>query len=246
MIGRKIIHIESLDSTNNYVAKLYKENKIESGTVIMADYQRCGKGQREAEWQSEPYKNILFSCFVEHDKLSVNDYFKLNQTVSIACLFFLKNFNSNFKIKWPNDLVFGNSKIGGILIENHLEKDSIKNSIIGIGLNINQTDFNNFNATSLKLILGQEFPLRDLSFSIVKELNTWFLKFNKKNYPEIQKNYLENLWLLNEDSCFEDSQGEFIGKITGIGETGELIVLKNNVMNHYHNKEIVFKERDVF
>ncbi|MCE3295161.1 MAG: hypothetical protein K0R65_875 [Crocinitomicaceae bacterium] len=243
MIGRKIIYQDTLESTNNYTANLHLEGKIEHGTVILAGNQTAGKGQRGAQWDSEPYKNIAFSCFLKHDNLAVHRHFYLNQVISLACAGFLNEIHPGFSIKWPNDLVFHSAKTGGILVENQLGGESIKSSIAGIGINVNQTEFGEYNATSLKLLTGKEYEIRECALMLCSHLNSWYneLKLGKLDF--IRESYLEQLWLLNEKTRFRDTEGEFEGKITGIDELGQLLVERENGIKAYQNKEITFLER---
>lgn len=194
--------------------------------------------------EAEPYKNITLSIFLKHDNLTVNEHFRLNQIVSLACVNFLNDFDKGFKIKWPNDLVHGNSKIAGILIENQLDKDKIKNSIVGIGLNVNQSEFGDFNASSLKNICFQEFNIQELILKLIHSLNEYFNVLLNKDYNFIQKAYEQNLWLFNEKSLFKDKDGEFKGQIIGISELGQLIVKKKSSIFKYQFKEIVFLARN--
>lgn len=243
MIGRKIIYKDTLDSTNNYVANLESEGKIEHGTVILAESQEAGKGQRGSKWDSEPYKNLTLSCFLKHDNLAVNQHFILNQVISLACVDFLNHFHSGFEIKWPNDIVFSSSKIAGILIENHLQGEKIRSSIVGLGININQLTFGNYNASSLAEISGKEFSLREIVFVLVEKLNFWYSKLRSFDFESIQKAYLDKLWLYQKESQFQDDKGIFKGEIEGVELNGQLLVKSLNEIRKYQNKEIVFLER---
>jgi BirA family transcriptional regulator, biotin operon repressor / biotin---[acetyl-CoA-carboxylase] ligase len=247
LIGRKIIYKDSLLSTNNYVANKVSQGEMEHGSVILAGNQSAGKGQREAKWDSEAYKNISLSIFLEYANLSLNNLAKINLFVSLACSDFLKEYHQDFKIKWPNDLVFGNQKIAGILIESRLEKSNVKSSIIGIGINVNQEIFGNYNATSLKIICEKEFHIQDLAFQLIDKLNFRFEQFNNYKFSELKSDYLKNLWLFQTKSNFKNTQTEeiFDGIITDIDENGNLVVLNliNNEQNTYKNKEIEFLER---
>jgi BirA family transcriptional regulator, biotin operon repressor / biotin---[acetyl-CoA-carboxylase] ligase len=247
LIGRKIIYKDSLLSTNNYVANKVLLGEMEHGSVILAGNQSAGKGQREAKWDSEPYKNISLSVFLEYVNLSLNNLAKINQFVSLACCDFLKEYHQDFKIKWPNDLVFGNQKIVGILIESQLEKSNVKSSIIGIGINVNQEIFGNYNATSLKTICEKEFHIQDLAFQLIEKLNFRFEQFNNYKFSELKSDYLKNLWLFQTKSNFKNSQtGEiFEGIISDVDENGNLIVLNltTNKQITFRNKEIEFLER---
>ncbi len=121
-IGQKIIHLESVDSTNNYVANLIQRKEITHGTVIMADEQFAGKGQRGAEWHVNPGKNLTFSFLLENINLSISQQFFLTQVVSVSLVNLLKKLKLTAQIKWPNDIYINRNKIAGVLIENQVVK----------------------------------------------------------------------------------------------------------------------------
>ena len=148
-IGQKIIHLESVDSTNNYVANLIKRSEITHGTVIMADEQFAGKGQRGAEWYVKPGENLTFSFFLENVNLSVSQQFYLTQVVSLSLVDVLTTLKLTAQIKWPNDIYIKDRKIAGVLIQNQVSNGMVNTAIIGIGLNVNQQSFEGFSATSL-------------------------------------------------------------------------------------------------
>lgn len=247
MIGRKIIYKDTLQSTNNYVANKVLTGEIEHGSVILAGNQSNGKGQRESKWDSEPYKNISLSVFLSYANLSLSNLTTINQFVSIACCDFLREFHPDFKIKWPNDIVFNNQKIGGILIESQIDKSKIKSSIIGIGINVNQEVFGDYNATSLKNICNKDFSIQDLVFLLIEKLNVRYEQFIQFQFSKLKKEYLSNLWLFQEKSKFKITQtGEtFEGEICDIDDNGNLIInnLNKNEKISFRNKEIVFLER---
>lgn len=243
MIGRKIIYKDTLESTNNYVANILLDNKIEHGTVILAGNQTAGKGQRGANWDSEPYKNLTFSCFLQHDNLAVHRHFYLNQVVSLACAGFLNAIHPGFSIKWPNDLVHSSAKIGGILVENQVGGEQIKSSIIGIGINLNQTEFGDYHATSLQLLTGKTYDINECAFLLCEKLNFWYSELRLGKLDTIRENYREQLWLVNSIARFRDEKGEFEGMITGTDDLGQLVIQRETGVRTYQNKEITFLER---
>ena len=139
--GKNIIHLKEVHSTNRYTAEMLSNSvPIADGSVIMADFQTAGKGQLAAIWESMPKENLLLSVYYRPHFLKIADQFMLSIAISLAICDFLKKYIENVTIKWPNDIYVGDQKIAGILIENSVQQDVIKNSIIGIGLNINQKD----------------------------------------------------------------------------------------------------------
>src|SRR5690606_23125860 len=139
---------------------------------VVANHQTNGRGQQGAGWDSEPEKNLTFSLLFQDLELPAHEHFKLNATISLTLLGFLEeNGLKNLSVKWSNDILSGNFKIAGILIENTLKNGKIKDSIIGIGLNVNQENFPGLlQAASLKSLLGKDFDLDDLLKTLVEEI----------------------------------------------------------------------------
>lgn len=241
MLGRKIIQIECVDSTNNYVANLLSEGKIEHGTVILADEQTNGRGQRGAKWDSKAGENLIFSMFIDTAILSVKDQFVLTQIISVAVTNLISKFGIEANIKWPNDIYIKGKKIGGILIENQIKGSFLNGSIVGIGLNINQIEFINLNATSLKLEKGDFIPIQSVVFSLINEINVGWDLIKTNQFEKINDLYLSKLWLLNKEADFTDQSGEFRGCIKGVSPTGFLIMQKEDELVQYDLKEISFK-----
>jgi BirA family biotin operon repressor/biotin-[acetyl-CoA-carboxylase] ligase len=239
-IGQKIIHLESVDSTNNYVANLIQRKEITHGTVIMADEQFAGKGQRGAEWHVNPGENLTFSFLLENINLSISQQFFLTQVVSVSLVNLLKKLKLTAQIKWPNDIYINRNKVAGVLIENQVVNGMVNKSIIGIGLNVNQQSFEGFNATSLTLESGQSFPLHEVLFSFIHSFNEQWLAFNNQTKQVVKNEYLYHLLNYQKIAKYMDEAGEFDGKITGVTEAGQLQILKENQVNHYDIKGIQF------
>ncbi|MFI5220658.1 MAG: biotin--[acetyl-CoA-carboxylase] ligase, partial [Bacteroidia bacterium] len=128
-IGKYIIRLETVDSTNNYAAALISKSKPAEGTAIMADFQDYGRGQRETIWESENGKNLLVS-FILYPQIDTADYFLLNECFSLAVREVIEDITGlDVKIKWPNDILVNNKKIAGILIENSIRGNTILYSI---------------------------------------------------------------------------------------------------------------------
>ena len=241
MIGRKIIHLENVDSTNNYAANLLLKEEIYSGTVILADEQTQGRGQRGNVWASNSGENMLFSLFLTTEILSVNDQFLLSQFVSVSLIEMLKNIGINAEVKWPNDIYVKNKKIAGILIENQLSGSILKSSIIGVGLNVNQKSFENISATSLFNELGEFTSIQSVLFSFIYELNkNWnIILSNKKD--QIHETYLSKLYQKDKVCSYKDDKGVFEAIIEGVTSNGNLILLSSEREKKYYDlKEVSF------
>lgn len=236
-----IIKLDATESTNLYLKNLTLSSTPDDLTVVIAKEQTNGKGQMGAIWQSSSGKNLTFSVLKEIDGLSIVDQFQLNMAVSLAIFDTLKTFHvPHLKIKWPNDILSGTSKVCGILIENMLKGSQIRTSIIGIGLNVNQTDFPNpFNATSLKLLLGQTFDLEEVLQVLLENLFRYLQLLESGRIERLSEDYLEVLFRKGEVSSFQKPNGKlFNGIINGISEGGRLQVRIEGVVKEFNLKDI--------
>lgn len=238
MIGQKIIHLDTVDSTNNYTANLQKEGKIQHGTVILADEQTAGRGQRGASWTSSAGENLLLSIYLAPDNLSVVDQPALTHFISLSLIDFLRKIGISGKIKWPNDIYVNDQKIAGILIENSIRSSRISETIIGVGLNVNQTVFEGVNATSIKIQSDQHYPLNDVLFSWIQEMNILWAELSKGNLEMLKSRYKQELYLLNEPAIYIDISGEFEGIVRDVDDNGYLILEKDAERKKYDLKEI--------
>ena len=238
MIGQKIIHLDTVDSTNNYTANLQKEGKIQHGTVILADEQSAGRGQRGASWTSNAGENLLLSVYLTPDNLSVVDQPALTHFISLSLIDFLRKIGISGKIKWPNDIYVNDLKIAGILIENSIRSSRITETIIGVGFNVNQKTFHDVKATSLSVQTNQHFQLKDVLFSWIQEMNSLWTELNKGNFTMLKSRYKQELYLLNEPAIYCDLEGEFVGVIRDVDNHGYLILEKDAERKKYDLKEI--------
>ena len=152
----KIIKLDATPSTNNYLKYKYKKRDAKDGDLVWSKNQTSGRGQRENTWFSKPEESLTFSVFRQYKDKNTLNPFILSILVSLGIHEALSTIHlPNLKIKWPNDILSCNKKVGGILIENFFNKGELIASVIGIGLNLNQLSFNNLpNATSFRLVSG--------------------------------------------------------------------------------------------
>jgi BirA family biotin operon repressor/biotin-[acetyl-CoA-carboxylase] ligase len=239
-IGQKILRFDRVDSTNNYTANLLKEGKIEHGTVIMADSQSAGRGQRGANWTSNAGENLLFSMFVAPDNLSVENQVVLTHFASLGIVEVLRKIGISAEIKWPNDIYVNHKKIAGILIENSIKGGLIANSIIGIGLNVNQDHFEHIVATSIKQETNNFHSIDSVVFKLIDELTILWYHIQCNDFQELKTRYLESLYLKGVKATFEDVTGKFEGIIEGVSEKSYLQIRKAGDLKEYDLKEISF------
>ena len=239
-VGQKIIHLASVDSTNNYTAKLLKEGQITSGAVILSDIQTEGRGQRAKLWQSLPYENLTFSFLIQPDALRNITTITINHCVSLALAQFIRTQGYEAQLKWPNDIYVDHKKIAGILIENSFSSGRITNSIIGIGMNINQRTFDSINATSLSLLTGNQYAVKSVLFDIIYQLNKQFEHFEATSTEKIKTEYDQQLWKINSDINFSVNGHPKKGVLLGTNQEGNLLVKMGDDIVTFRNGEIVF------
>jgi len=238
----KIVKLNATDSTNVYLKDLVNSQSLEDYTMVVADEQTMGRGQMGTKWQSEPFKNLTFSVLKKGKGLYIANPFLLNICVSLAVYNTLKKeFVPDLRIKWPNDILSGKCKLCGILIENIISGNQLKESIIGIGLNVNQTRFNNLpRVSSMKLLLGKTFDLDQLLESLQIELKKIFLKLEDIGVDPLQNDYENVLFRKDKPSTFKDNEGKLImGFIRGISDEGRLqVTLEDDVKKEFDMKDV--------
>ena len=168
--------------------------------------------------------------------------FGVSMAVSLALLKTLQSLNvPKLSIKWPNDILSANKKIGGILIENVLTGNTVKYAIIGVGINVNETDFHELpQASSMKLETGETFQLEELQDVLLRNMLEKLKKLSTFDFSEMKFNYEENLFQKGKVSVFETSENSlFNGIIKGVSNIGELLVdTENEGLRKFQLKEV--------
>ena len=241
----KTIKLNAIDSTNSFLKELVLNSAVENFTVVVTDQQLKGRGQQGNSWVSEPFKSLIFSVFVAFDNFDVSNNKYLNFAVSLAIFDALQEESiPGISIKWPNDILSGNQKICGVLIENSLKGSKISSSVIGIGLNVNQTSFPDSlkKVSSLKLLSNKNFQLDRLLESIVSKLKSKIEVLNAKDFKTLETKYLQFLYKKNIPTMFKNSKDVlFMGMINGVSKEGKLqIVLEDESVQEFGIKEVSF------
>ena len=221
-----------------------KSEPLAEGTVIMADEQFAGRGQQNSTWISEAGKNLTFSLLLNPAFLRITDQFKLNMLICNALKVALSNFsNRSISFKWPNDLYYGDKKLGGILIENLLLGNTFKSTIVGIGINVNQLCFSPLiadRAISLSQILQQDVNLVQLLAEICSQIEKGYLSLKSGTYADLEERYLQGLYKINEIALYKQGEEVFEAKITGVTPHGLLVMEKDGKTLQFNLKEIEF------
>ena len=225
-----IIKLDAIESTNDYL-----KSAVFNNTQVAYTYNQFkGKGQRGNKWMSEPGKNLAFSIKIYPKNIDIKDQFKINVIFSLLILDTLKALQiPDIKIKFPNDIMSGNKKICGILIELKVKGSEIDNIIIGFGLNVNQENFGELtNASSLKLISNLNYDLDGISNLFIQNLtrHNYLNKLFNLNlgFDKTLEHYNQNLYGLNSNSIFQKNKSRFTGKIKSITSSGGINILKKD------------------
>ncbi len=245
IVGRDLLIFPSLDSTNDSCRKLLNSQDVQEGTVVWAHHQLKGRGLAGSAWESEEGQNLTFSVVLHPLFLKPSDQFYLSMVTSLGITGFLDEFTDNIRIKWPNDIYYDKSKIAGILIENSIMENKITDSILGIGININQTVFGSHipNPVSLKLVTGQHHPLRAGLESLCEKINHWYLLLMQGKKAEIKNRYTEQLYRLNEKTPFRCNDKVFTGTVRGVDGFGRMALeLEDGNTGYFNLKEVEFTQ----
>jgi len=224
-MGKKVVYMPSCHSTNEVASDLLKTQKIEEGTVIITDNQTSGRGQQGNHWESDKGKNITCSLILKPNALPLSDQFVLNIIVSLGVADLVSDVLSmDAKVKWPNDVYCNNEKISGILINSTIKGHMLENSVVGIGLNVNQQHFSNTKATSLSLLSGNttyNLPqiLESLILCIEKRYFQW-----KNDIDGLRNDYLKNMYWRDQVRTYKENGKYFTGIIKDVTNSGKLMV----------------------
>jgi len=244
-VGRNLIKLLAVDSTNNFLKNLVSNSEpLPEGTVIMADNQYAGRGQQNSTWEAEPGKNLTFSLLLRPTFLPLNQQFSLNMAISVGINQALSRIlGEGLSIKWPNDIYFRDKKLGGILIENTIVGSDIKTAVVGIGINVNQQLFAEEltdKATSIFQILHKDVNLVQLLAEICNALESLYLQLRSGTCVNLKQNYVDSLYKLRKAGLFEKDGEVFEGSITGVSDTGLLVMETKNGAREFNFKEIIF------
>lgn len=231
-------YFDTLDSTNNYAMQLVNDGLSQHGDIVCTLHQTQGRGQRGKVWSEAKGQSLLFSIIV-HPKHELSRQFDLNFLIATVVSRYLEIIDSNWKIniKWPNDIYINDKKAVGILSENSIRGSEWTNAIIGIGMNVFQTQFDEHlsNATSLAINSTNKFDmlliLKDLRNGILNA----FIDLKKSGADPFIEYYNQHLWKKNNWMQFEDrnSNEVFDAQILQVNELGQLLLMRNEGVRLY-------------
>ena len=230
--------IDAIGSTNQALREQFQTGRLEHGHVLWALHQTQGKGQRGSVWSVEAKKNLTFSVFVSLDNSSLSTPFSMNCRVALA----LKNCLNDLdipavSIKWPNDILSGDKKLCGILIENVYRGNSLNGSIVGVGLNVNQEKFDHLpQASSMRLQTGRTFLLEEVLQQFLMHFSS---QLQNENETDLFEHYRAALFSIDEKRSFHKGEIQFSATVKGVNENGQLLLqLSDGSIKEFALKEI--------
>lgn len=234
MIGKNIIRFQEIDSTNTYIKSTYK--KLTSGTIVQALHQTNGYGRIDRVWHDEQGKNLMFSFYL---KVPVNEEITMLTQMAASSVFkTLQHFGIVSKIKWPNDVLVNDKKICGILLESIIQKETA-HIIIGIGLNVNNTKFQeeiSSIATSMQLASNQIYELDNVLEILINNLNIDFNSYLDKTHSYIETCKKNSYLIGKEVILFETKE---IATVVDINKQGQLVININGEQKTFVGSEVV-------
>ena len=239
IIGHKIIRLDNVNSTNSFLSENLNDSSFFEGVVVVANAQAQGRGQGENLWHSNSGDNLLFSVLLQ-PKCDLIYQFYLNQFIAVSICQTLKQFGLDCQIKWPNDILVNKNKIAGILIENKIQGRMLHSSIVGVGLNVNQSDFPNqlINPTSMKLLLKDSIDTNQVLETLIVQLEKHYFQFKRNELNIINENYQSLLFKRNEKAYFIIKGKRVETIIREVNKQGEIVLEIDNELKSFSNSEI--------
>lgn len=242
-VSPRIIRLAEARSTNTSLREWLAKERLPEGSVIVAERQVAGRGQIGNVWESEDGKNLTFSLVLYPDCLLANQQFFISQIASLSVKETLDNYIDGVSVKWPNDVYWEDRKICGMLIENDLSGSYLYSSIIGIGINVNQSVFRSEapNPVSLKQITGKEYDKEEILGRFLSLFYPYYLALLQEKSDFIRERYQAALYRGTGYHPYRDEQGTFEARIDHIEPTGHLVLqLRDGSFRSYAFKEVSY------
>lgn len=238
--GKNIVFVPECHSTNTLAQQLCQLGQLSDGSVVITNHQTAGRGQRGNTWLTQSGENLTFSLFYKPTFLNTLDQFNLNRCISLGLYHYLRTLVTDVHIKWPNDILIENKKVCGILIENTIQGNRILGSIIGIGLNVNQLNFLNDRAGSIRTFTSQIYDLSDVLSAVLTHIEVEYRKLRQGSSESLHHAYESALLGYKQIRSFRISNEEVQGEILGVDAYGRLQVRIADTVSAFDIKEIEF------
>ena len=237
-----IIKLNAIDSTNTYLKELAAKQMVENFTVVVAENQTNGRGQRGSNWEVETGKNLTFSILTKDILLNFEEVFNLNVMVAVTIFQTLSDLKiPEISIKWANDILAEKKKICGVLIENQFKSNSEILSIIGIGINVNQENFEGLpQASSIKNITGKDWNKEEILLAFLTKFQLNINRYKNEGSENFWNIYHQSLFKKDIPAAFEDkNEVKFMGIIRKVLPNGLLqIELEDDSLQLFDIKEV--------
>ena len=236
------IHLAETDSTNRYARECVARHGV---TIITTDHQTAGRGQRGNSWESEAEKNLLFTLTLPIQGIKASEQFAISELIAVALCNVLSQHAQDIRIKWPNDIYYKDKKLSGILIEHDIEGSHIARSLIGVGLNVNQTRFVSDapNPTSLAQILGHDVEHEPLLDAIITRLLELYEQYTSPTpslcRETLHERYTQLLYRRGTPAEYRDANGPFTATLRHVEPDGRLVLEdEQGTLRKYLFKEV--------
>ena len=240
-LGKNLLIFPECPSTNTLASELSQSGRAPEGTVVVTHHQTAGRGQRGNTWESGKGLNLTLSVVLQPAFLSVARQFQLNKAIALGVRDVVRNYtNEPVCVKWPNDIMIGNKKVGGILIENQVTGDKLGRSIIGIGLNVNQQSFESALASSVSIHSGKAIDLAKMFDELLQSIEWRYLQLKNDQADKIDKDYLQCLYRIGGSHRFVVNDRETQGTIRNVDVNGRLLVEIESELRSFDLKEIKY------
>jgi BirA family biotin operon repressor/biotin-[acetyl-CoA-carboxylase] ligase len=238
----KLWYLPECQSTNDVLQNLIRESETElpEGFLVRTDFQTAGRGQKGNTWSSERGENLLFSFVLQPRFLAPRHSFWLSAAMALGIVRALESLHGDVKVKWPNDVLAGGKKIAGLLIENTITGQVLEQSVVGIGLNVNQIFLQHERSTSLRMLTGSQADTDSVLEMVLHAITQVYRELQTAGREKIKSLYYRSLFKMGQPCGFLLPGGEsFRGIIKGIGEDGLLVLLTARGEESFGFKEVI-------
>jgi BirA family biotin operon repressor/biotin-[acetyl-CoA-carboxylase] ligase len=236
-----IYHLPKTESTNQSLRLLADAENLPDKSIVRTDYQTKGRGQVGNTWESAAGMNLLCSILFYPPQLPANQSFAILELAALSVKYTLDKYVPDIFVKWPNDIYLLNKKISGILIENDIAEGLISRSIIGIGINLNQTEFQSDapNPISLSMFTGNTYDIKVVLNQLHANFTQLANEFETGMFDRLHQNYCTSLYQRDGFHTYEDANGHFKARIHSIEPSGHIILERpNGTLSRYGFKEV--------
>lgn len=245
----RVLLLDEVASTNSYLMQMATDNReLPALFSVIANSQTAGRGQRGNSWETTPGLNLTFSFLLRSGGLKATEQYAVSELAAYGLLKTIARYlpedqKRKLKIKWPNDIYYEDRKIAGILIEHSITGEYIDYSVVGIGLNLNETDFPPHlpNPVSLSQITGESYDVQAVHARLMKRYGFMNEEFLLGNYAEVHREYMLRLYRRKGFHPFTDATGRFMAQIQDVLPSGQIVLMREDgTTSIYAFKEVIF------